>query len=109
MRADNSVAGVGYNGAPSGVEIDWSDRDRRRSSVIHAEANALRWVTPQEVTGGWMATTHHPCVACLTMIASYGLERVSFGIMPDPAVYDEMELARARNSLGLKLTQVRRG
>jgi len=35
LRADNSIAGIGYNGAPSGVEIDWSDRDDRRQRVVH--------------------------------------------------------------------------
>ena len=29
LRLDNSVAGLGYNGAPNGIEIDWSDRDER--------------------------------------------------------------------------------
>ena len=48
LRLDYSVAGVGYNGAPSGVEIDWSDRDRRRERVVHAEVNALRYVRPDE-------------------------------------------------------------
>lgn len=46
LRHDHSVAGVGYNGAPPGVEIDWSDRDERRKRVIHAETNALRYVSP---------------------------------------------------------------
>ena len=30
LRHDNSVAGLGYNGAPPGIEIDWSNRDERR-------------------------------------------------------------------------------
>ena len=30
LRKDWSVAGVGYNGAPADIEIDWSNRDDRR-------------------------------------------------------------------------------
>ena len=82
FRADNSVAGIGYNGAPSGITINWEDRDRRRPWVIHAEVNALRWVTPTEACGGWIATTHHPCAACLTVIASYGLKRLVYRDLP---------------------------
>ena len=42
LRLDNSVAGLGYNGAPPEVDIYWHDRDERRKRVIHAEVNALR-------------------------------------------------------------------
>ena len=41
LRPDNSIASLGYNGAPPGVDIDWSDRDDRRKRVIHAATNAL--------------------------------------------------------------------
>ena len=46
LRQDHSIGGIGYSGGPSGVEIDWSDRDTRRQYVIHAEANALRYISP---------------------------------------------------------------
>ena len=48
LRHDNSVGGLGYNGAPSGVNIDWDNRDERRKRVVHAEVNALRYVKPNE-------------------------------------------------------------
>lgn len=88
LRSDNTVASVGYNGAPSGVEIDWGDRDRRRDYVIHAEMNALRYVTPGEVAGGLVACTHHPCATCLRMIAAYGLKRVVYRNELDWSIYD---------------------
>ena len=31
LRHDNSVAGLGYNGAPPGIEINWENRDERRN------------------------------------------------------------------------------
>ena len=47
---------LGYNGAPSGVDIDWSDRNARRERVLHAEANVLNFVKPNEVE--LLACTH---------------------------------------------------
>ena len=76
LRHDNSVAGVGYNGAPPGINIDWSDRDSRRLRVIHAEVNALRYTRPGECY--LLASTLLPCNECLRMIASYGVKKVIF-------------------------------
>lgn len=76
LRKDHSVAGLGYNGAPSGTEIDWSDRDKRRQYVIHAEANALRYLRPDE--GSILAVTLAPCPNCLTLIASYRIPTVFY-------------------------------
>jgi len=69
IRSDLSVVGIGYNGVPSGIEIDWSGRDERRPLVIHAEANALRYAKPYEVMS--LYVTLLPCPSCLTLIASY--------------------------------------
>lgn len=76
LRRDNSVAALGYNGAPPGIEIDWSDRDARRKRVIHAECNALRYVRPGEVR--LCATTISPCADCVKALASYGVEILVF-------------------------------
>ena len=76
LRRDNTVAAVGYNGAPPGLDIDWADRDGRRPYVIHAEANALRYVHPGEVR--LLATTMMPCTRCVLLIASYGIKEVVF-------------------------------
>tara|TARA_R100000008_G_scaffold41376_1_gene23835 strand:- start:1020 stop:1436 length:417 start_codon:yes stop_codon:yes gene_type:complete len=76
LRHDWSVAGVGYNGAPSGIEIDWSNRDDRRKRVIHAEINALRYVRPDE--GHTLACTLLPCSACVQTIAAHGIEHILY-------------------------------
>ena len=44
LRHDNSVAALGYNGAPPNIEIDWTNRDERRKRVVHAKINELRYV-----------------------------------------------------------------
>lgn len=101
FRPDNTVAGVGYNGAPPGVRINWTDRDKRRPRVIHAEANALRWTSPREVNGGWIACTLHPCSACLALIASYGIARIAYSEMPDKDTYDHELLGEMCRDFGI--------
>ena len=76
LRNDNSVAGLGYNGAPPNVEIDWKNRDERRKRVVHAEINALWYVQPKECY--LLACTHLPCNDCLRAIASYGISTIVF-------------------------------
>jgi dCMP deaminase len=76
LRSDNSVGGLGYNGAPQGVDINWENRDERRKRVIHAEVNALRYSRPDECR--LLACTHLPCNDCLRMISSYGIKKVVF-------------------------------
>jgi dCMP deaminase len=104
VRSDKTVISLGYNGAPPGVEIDWKDRDERRRWVVHAEANALRYARPGEVE--LLATTSLPCETCMLMIASYGVRRVYFRDLLDPAVYDNARSLRIAERSGIALTQV---
>ena len=76
LRHDHTVASVGYNGAPAGVEIDWDNREEKHKRVIHAEQNALRMIRPNECY--LAAITHTPCNDCLKTIASYGIKRIVF-------------------------------
>ncbi len=76
LRKDHSVASLGYNGVPSGVTIDWSDRDERRKRVIHAEINALRYIKPEE--GYIMACCLSPCRHCVQATASYGIKIICY-------------------------------
>ena len=76
LRADNSIAAVGYNGFPAGMLEDWSNRDTRRSFVVHAEQNALRYTRPGE--GVLIAVTTLPCNDCLKAIAAYGIKQVIY-------------------------------
>lgn len=88
LRSDRSVASLGYNGAASGVEISWNDRDARRGFVIHAEINALRYCLPNDTRDGYLYITHHPCAECIKVIASYGIEKIVFRDLIDNAVYN---------------------
>lgn len=81
LRRDNTIASLGYNGFPSGVEEDWSDRDERRRYVNHAEANALRFVKPGECY--LAAITLLPCNDCLKALASYGIKKIIYSQVYD--------------------------
>lgn len=76
LRYDNTVAAIGYNGAPPGVEIDWNDRDERRRRVSHAEASALRYIKPYEAK--LIAVTLRPCSECIKNISMYGIKEVYY-------------------------------
>ncbi len=101
VRSDLSVVGIGYNGVPSGLEIDWSGRDERRPLVIHAEANALRYAKPDEVM--CLYVTLPPCPACLTLIASYRIPVVRAMCPADRSreLIASMEIAQ---KLGIQLS-----
>ena len=76
LREDYSIASVGYNGFPQGVEEDWSSREERSKYVIHAEQNALRYTNPGE--GKTLVSTLLPCRDCLKTIAAYKIKRVLY-------------------------------
>lgn len=76
LRADHSVAGIGYAGPPPGIEIDWTNRDQRCKRVIHAEINTLKFIRPGE--GQLLAVTTIPCLSCLSAIASWGIKEVYY-------------------------------
>lgn len=76
LRFDKSVAAIGYNGPPRGIEIDWSNREERRRRVIHAECNCLTYCKPNEI---WLlASTLLPCSACMQLIGSYSIKSVVY-------------------------------
>jgi dCMP deaminase len=76
LREDHSIASVGYNGFPQGVEEDWSNRDERRKYVIHAEQNALRYIKPGD--GEAIYSTLMPCSDCIKAIAAYKIKKVIY-------------------------------
>lgn len=67
---------LGYNGAPSGIEIDWSNRNERRKRVIHAESNALSRIKRGEAK--IMAVTALPCEICIKEAANKGIKIIYY-------------------------------
>ena len=76
LRPDNSIAAVSYNGAPPKVNIDWTDREKRRSFVIHSEMNLLRYIKPGECNR--VVVTLSPCIDCLKNLTAYGIKQVFY-------------------------------
>ena len=76
FRQDHSIVGTGYNGAPTGVEIDWSDRDKRRSQVVHAEANLLKYSQPGEIY--YLYCTLLPCSGCFEKLQKHGVREIIY-------------------------------
>lgn len=103
LSAKGIVIGVGYNGTVAGVNIDWHDRDARRPYVIHAEANALRYTTPELSAGGLLAVTHFPCSSCVLLAASYGIVEIAWSQEPDWARYPADLTKRIAQRLGVRL------
>jgi dCMP deaminase len=106
LAEDHAVESVGYNGAPSGVDIDWSDRDARRSLVIHAEQNALRHTTPWAARGGLLAVTHHPCAECVRLTASYDIEVIYWQGDLDWSRYDRDHIEHVAAQLDVRLIRI---
>lgn len=76
LRHDNTIASAGFNGAPSGVEIDWNNREEKLLRVVHAEINSLRMIKPGECY--LAACTLSPCNDCLKSLAAYGIKKIVY-------------------------------
>lgn len=99
LREDKSIASVGYNGFPQGVEEDWSNRDERRKYVIHAEQNALRYIKPGD--GDTLYCTLLPCGDCIKAIAAYKIKKVIY-----KEVYaNDSTALQVAEKMGVTLTQ----
>ena len=101
LREDKSIASVGYNGFPQGVEEDWSNRDERRKYVIHAEQNALRYIKPRD--GDTLYCTLLPCGDCIKAIAAYKIKKVIY-----KEVYaNDSTALQVAEKMGVELVQFR--
>jgi deoxycytidylate deaminase len=90
IKQDNSIV-LGYNGAPAGMVMDWSNRDERRKWVFHAESNVLNRILPGDAK--LLAVTHIPCVECLKVIKQKEINTVYYSIRSpqySPEVVDKM-------------------
>lgn len=100
LRHDHSVASLGFNGFPSGMPEDWSNRDERRKYVVHSEINSLRYVKPNECY--LAAVTLLPCNDCLKSLVSYGIKKIVYRdvYQHDPSTLDLAE------AFGIELIQI---
>jgi dCMP deaminase len=102
LRHDHTVASLGYNGAPAGVEIDWNNREEKHKRVVHAEINALRMVKPNEVY--LAAITHACCNDCLKSLAAYGIKVVVYA--EDYVFKSDYSFKDIAKEFGIKVIQI---
>jgi dCMP deaminase len=79
VRPDRTVASLGYNGLPRGVEDDperLDDRPTKYAMTVHAEINAI--VGAREVLHGCTAFVHPwpPCAPCTAAVIQAGIVRI---------------------------------
>ena len=80
VRPDRTIASVGYNGFPRGVEAVYTTRDAKLLRTVHAEANAI--LAAQEPLRGYTlyVTPLHPCANCAAFIIQSGIMQVHYRI-----------------------------
>lgn len=101
IKHDSSII-LGYNGAPSGIDIDWENRDEKRLRVLHAEANVLNFVKPGEVN--ILAVTHLPCIECLKIIKQKKIDKVFYTNILN--FYDPNNVFKIAQEFGIELLPV---
>lgn len=78
VRPDRTIASIGYNGFPRGIQDDayrLGHRETKYSLVVHAEANAI--LSARERLDGYsIYTTLFSCSNCAKLIIQSGIKRV---------------------------------
>ena len=79
VRPNRTIASVGYNGFPRGVNDSderYNDRPTKYAMTVHAEANAIL-SADQRLDGCTLYVTPlHPCSSCAALIIQSGITRV---------------------------------
>lgn len=76
VRPDRTVASLGYNGFPRGVDDTYQDRDHKLLRTVHAEMNAI--LSAREPLKGCViyVTPLCPCANCAAAIIQAGIHGV---------------------------------
>ena len=101
VRPDKTVASVGYNGLPRGVEDTMArlqDRDTKLDLTVHAEINALAFAKESLQFCTLYVWPLPPCIRCATSIIQHGIHRV---VAPEPNIHSQWRDSniRARDML----------
>jgi dCMP deaminase len=103
---DNRIISTGYNSVKSGLndkEIDWTDRDRVKDIVIHAETNAILYAQ-SKFEDSILYTTLSPCNECLKLLSATKIKKIvydneyrDFTKTTELCAYFEIELVKYHN------------
>jgi dCMP deaminase len=78
VRPDKTVASVGYNGFPRGMDDSpalYEDREVKYSRIVHAEMNAIL-NAHGSVNGSTLYCSLLPCDRCAVFVVQAGITRV---------------------------------
>jgi dCMP deaminase len=78
VRPDKTIASVGYNGFPRGVNDEperYNNREIKYLMVKHAEENAV-YSSKESLTGYTAYVTHYPCSSCTGTLIQNGIKRI---------------------------------
>ena len=81
VRPNNSVASTGFNGFPPGQNDHpelYADRSYKYRHVVHAEVNALEFLTGETPHGFTLYTSFPCCPNCMEAAAKAGVTTVVF-------------------------------
>lgn len=79
VRPDKTIASVGFNGLPRGVEDlpdRLLDRDKKLQYIVHAETNAILTAHEQLKNYAIYVWPMHPCCHCAAAIIQSGIKEV---------------------------------
>lgn len=76
VRPDRTIASLGYNGFPRGVDDTYKDREHKLLRTVHAEMNAI--LSAREPVNGYTlyVTPLCPCANCAAAIIQSGIVQV---------------------------------
>jgi dCMP deaminase len=78
VRPDKTIASVGYNGFPRGVNDlpeRYNNRELKYLMVKHAEENAI-YSSKESLIGYTVYVTHHPCASCTATLIQNGISKI---------------------------------
>lgn len=105
VRPDRTIASVGYNGFPRGVDDTYTTREDKLLRTVHAEANAI--LTAREPLHGYTiyVTPLHPCANCAGLIIQAGIKTVHYKTGPRGSAWTEHFFAMEQmfNQAGINL------
>lgn len=88
VRPNRTIASVGYNGFPRGVDDDpkrLNNRPIKYAMTVHAEANAILSADGRLDGCSLYVTPLHPCSNCAALIIQAGITKVVARMPNDPA------------------------
>jgi len=92
VRPNRTIASVGYNGFPRGVDDTLerlNDRPTKYAMTVHAEANAILSAGSSVAGCTLYVTPLHPCSNCAALIIQSGIAKVVARMPDNPAHWAE--------------------